>query len=150
MASIEDELAALAVMSASQLRAEYQRVMRKPAPAMPITLIERSIAYELQVKRFGGLPAATRRQIEKMSRELERTGSIGRSAELSLRPGTRLTRDWHGRTYHVLVVENGFEFEQRHYSSLSQVASAITGTGWSGPRFFGLTRRVPAGARGDG
>jgi hypothetical protein len=150
MASIKEELAALAAMSATQLRAEYQRVMRKPAPAIPITLIERAIAYELQVKRFGGLPAATRRQIEKMSRELERTGSIGRSAEPSLRPGTRLTRDWHGRTYHVLVVENGFEFEQRHYKSLSQIASAITGTGWSGPRFFGLTRRAQAGASSDG
>ncbi|HEY0150227.1 MAG TPA: DUF2924 domain-containing protein [Allosphingosinicella sp.] len=150
MARIEEELAALAAMSAMQLRAEYQRVMRKPASAIPITLIERSIAYELQVKRFGGLPAATRRQIEKMSRELERTGSIGRSAKPWLRAGTRLTRDWHGHTYHVLVVENGFEFEQRHYSSLSQVASAITGTGRSGPRFFGLTRRAQAGASRDG
>jgi hypothetical protein len=50
----------------------------------------------------------------------------------------------------VLVVENGFEFEQRRYSSLSQIASAITGTGWSGPRFFGLTRRVQAGATSNG
>lgn len=150
MASIQEELAALAAMSAIQLRAEYQRVMRKPAPAIPITLIERSIAYELQVKRYGGLPAATRRQIEKMSRELERTGSIGRSSEPSLRPGTRLTRDWQGRTYHVLVVEDGFEFQQRRYTSLSQVAAAITGTGWSGPRFFGLTSRAKAGAQSDG
>jgi hypothetical protein len=146
MASIEDELAALAAMSATQLRAEYQRVMRKPAPAIPITLIERSIAYELQARRFGGLPAATRRQIEKMSRELERTGGIARRAEPALRPGTRLTRDWHGRTYHVLVVEDGFEFQQCRYTSLSQIAAAITGAVWSGPRFFGLTRRAKAGA----
>jgi hypothetical protein len=150
MASLEDELTSLAAMSATQLRAEYQRVMRKPPPAIPITMIERAIAYELQAKRFGGLPASTRRQIERMSRELERTGSIGRSAEPSLRAGTRLTRDWHGRTYHVLVVEDGFEFQQRRYTSLSQIAAAITGTGWSGPRFFGLTSRAKAGGQNNG
>jgi hypothetical protein len=50
----------------------------------------------------------------------------------------------------VLVVEDGFEFEQRHYNSLSQIASAITGTGWSGPRFFGMTCRAQARASSHG
>ena len=53
--------------------------------------------------------------------------------------GTRLVRQWRGRTYHVTVTDDGFEFEGQSYSSLSQIAQAITGTKWSGPRFFGLT-----------
>lgn len=138
---LEDELAALAAMSAAELRMEWQRVMGTPAPAIPIALIERAIAYELQLKRYGGLRPATRRKIERMAAEMSRTGSVG-SYQPALRPGTRLTRDWHGRTYHVLVLDDGFLFEDRQYSSLSQIAAAITGTAWSGPRFFGLNRRA--------
>ena len=146
---LEDELAALAAMSAAELRAEWQRVMGTPAPAIPITLVERAIAYQLQVKRYGGLRPATQSKIERMAAEMSRTGSVG-SYQPTLRAGTRLTRDWHGRTYHVLVLDDGFLFEDRHYSSLSQIAAAITGTAWSGPRFFGLNRRArPAeGANG--
>jgi hypothetical protein len=50
----------------------------------------------------------------------------------------------------VLVVEDGFEFQQRRYTSLSQIAAAITGAVWSGPRFFGLTSRAKAGAPSGG
>ncbi len=139
MMPLEDQLAALSTMSSAELRAEWQRVIGSPAPAIPITLIERGIAYELQAKCHGRMRPALRRTIERMSLEMERRGSV-RSFEPSLRPGTRLSRDWHGRTYHVLVLDDGFMFEDRHYPSLTQIAAAITGTAWSGPRFFGLNR----------
>jgi hypothetical protein len=62
-----------------------------------------------------------------------------------VKPGTHLARDWHGRTHHVLVTDDGFLYQERRYLSLSQVATAITGTKWSGPRFFGLKRKSGAG-----
>ena len=136
--ALEDQLTALATLSSAQLRDEWERVMRSPAPAISSTLLERGIAYELQAKRHGGLPPATRRAIERMTRELAQTGNVKTFGDTALRPGTRLSRDWHGRTYHVLVLDDGFLFEDRHYRSLSQIASAITGAAWSGPRFFGL------------
>ena len=61
-----------------------------------------------------------------------------RSGTRTLSPGTRLMREWNGRTYVVDVVEGGFVLDGRTYTSLSAVAIHITGTHWSGPRFFGL------------
>ena len=65
------------------------------------------------------------------------SGTSRRSGAI-LRPGTRLIREWQGTTYQVLVTEKGFDFEGRHYRSLSAIARAITGTPWSGPAFFGI------------
>lgn len=64
--------------------------------------------------------------------------------EPRLRPGTRLVRSWQGRTYSVLVTEHGFVMDDREYPSLSRIAEAVTFTHWSGPRFFGITRRSGA------
>ena len=60
---------------------------------------------------------------------------------MRIKPGTRLVRDWGGATHHVLVEERGFTYRDQRYGSLSEIVSTITGTKWSGPRFFGLTRR---------
>ncbi len=64
-------------------------------------------------------------------------------AATHLRPGTRLLRTWRGRTLSVTVLEEGFLFEDRRYTSLTDVAKAITGAHWSGPRFFGLAKTRP-------
>ncbi|MGB4866749.1 MAG: DUF2924 domain-containing protein [Hyphomicrobium sp.] len=59
-------------------------------------------------------------------------------------------RDWRGTTHTVLVLDNGYEWQGELYRSLTQIAQAITGAHWSGPRFFGLAKRstihVPRGA----
>ena len=55
-------------------------------------------------------------------------------------PGALLTRKWKGRTLVVEVLKDGFQYENRHYSSLSAIAVAVTGTRWNGLAFFGLTR----------
>ena len=61
-----------------------------------------------------------------------------------LKTGTTLVRQWHGHTYAVLVRDDGFEYEGQPYRSLSVIAKRITGAHWSGPRFFGLTKRAGA------
>ena len=61
-----------------------------------------------------------------------------------LRTGTTLVRQWRGHTHTVLVREDGFEYEGQHYRSLTVIAERITGAHWSGPRFFGLTKRASA------
>ena len=63
---------------------------------------------------------------------------------ISLKPGTRLVREWRGVTQTVLIHADGIEWHGQHYRSLSVVARKITGARWSGPRFFGLRRRQPA------
>jgi hypothetical protein len=61
--------------------------------------------------------------------------------EIALKQGTRLVRTWNGKSYHVLVGDEGFEYDGRQFGSLSHIAEEITGAHWSGPRFFGLRKR---------
>lgn len=136
--SVED----LPTMSPAQLRAAWREQFRKPAPDIGPDLLRRGLAWRIQARANGGLTTSTRKAIEKAQEKLVRTGSVALPRDLSIKPGTRLVREWHGKTYHVLVLDNGFEHEGRHYESLSQIARAITGAHWSGPRFFGLRRRT--------
>jgi hypothetical protein len=138
MTSLEDELASLAAMSTVQLRVEWKRVMRAHPPQFSPDLLHRALAYEAQERRNGGLSSGCRREIARVARHLDKGAAAPAPNAPSVFPGTRLSRDWHGRTHHVLVLEDGFLFEERRYRSLSQIANAITGTRWSGPRFFGL------------
>ena len=69
-------------------------------------------------------------------------GRVAPDPGLSLKPGARLVREWHGRTHTVTVTEDGFDYAGPTYPSLTKIAKKITGTHWSGPRFFGLVRQV--------
>jgi hypothetical protein len=79
--------------------------------------------------------------------QLTRSGDLDVECQLSLKTGTRLVREWHGRTCHVAVLENSFLYEDQQYASLSQIARVVTGTKWSGPRFFGLRQGAEPAAR---
>ena len=68
-------------------------------------------------------------------------GGFSPRRNVALSPGTRLIREWNGRTIAVEVREDGFVWEDRTYRSLSEIARAVTGAHWSGPRFFGLNLR---------
>ena len=125
-------------MTPAQLRAEWRECWRKPAPEIGPDLLRRGIAWKRQSRIHGALPPHARREIEAVLKRLRAGKSAVDDERISLRPGTRLVREWHGTMHQVVVLENGYEHEGRHYSSLSQVASAITGAHWSGPRFFDL------------
>ena len=65
------------------------------------------------------------------------------------RAGTVLHREYRGGAIAVKVLVDGFEYQSRHYGSLSAIATEVTGTRWNGLAFFGLTRarRTGTGAR---
>jgi hypothetical protein len=58
-----------------------------------------------------------------------------------IKPGSELVRTWKGKSYRVMVLADGFSHEGERFTSLSEIASKITGTNWNGPRFFGLRSR---------
>jgi hypothetical protein len=66
-----------------------------------------------------------------------------------LKPGTKLVREWHGRVHTVSVLDDGFEYQGERHRSLTHIAQRITGARWSGPRFFGISKRRRA-AEGAG
>lgn len=135
MKKLEDKLAALATLSPAQLREEWSRLHKAPAPRIAPDLLARGLAYRLQEKAHGAMSTTT-------IRELARIATPGTTApaarSVSIRPGARLIRTWHGRTIEVVVLEKGFLFDEQRYSSLTSIARAVTGAAWSGPRFFGL------------
>jgi hypothetical protein len=136
--SPENRLSTLATMSPAQLRAAWRETFRQPPPDMSPELMARAIAWRLQERRHGGLPGSVTRELAKAADRLRKTGEVTTANDISLKPGTRLVRSWHGRTINVLVTEDGFEFDGRRYRSLTHISSEVTGTHWSGPRFFGL------------
>lgn len=136
---LEADLASVSAMSVAQLQERWLANGSGAPPAVPASLLRRLLAQRLQERRLGVLPAM-------VVRELKRTASkqpplapfITRPA---LANGTRLIREWNGQTIAVEVVEGGFVQNGRTYRSLSEIAREVTGAHWSGPRFFGLTRR---------
>jgi hypothetical protein len=92
----------------------------------------------MQEVALGGLRPEPQRQLRRIAQQFKKTGDATMPARAELKPGTRLMREWQGRTYDVLVLEGGFSWQGTRYRSLSAIARKITGTPWSGPLFFGL------------
>jgi hypothetical protein len=105
------------------------------------------LAFELQARAHGGLPAAAVRKLERLAAEQGAASgrsdgsskAASREGSAKLKPGGRLLREWGGVTHVVDVVEGGIFWRGERHRSLSAIARAITGAHWSGPRFFGLT-----------
>jgi hypothetical protein len=144
MRDVAAQLAALQTMSPAQLREEWQKRMRQPAPAVSPDLLRRGIAYRLQEATHGGLIKAAARELRDIRKRIAQGSSPLPGSALRLKPGTRLLRTWRGKTYSVLVADTGFIFNDRLFPSLSPIAQEITGTAWSGPRFFGLLAKRAA------
>lgn len=145
--NMSQEFEALTTMKPPELRAKWRDVYRSVAPAIGPDLLRRGIAYRLQERRQGSLANSTRREIERLIKRLGKgAGELAADSPI-LKTGTRLVRSWRGKMHHVLVLDEGYEFDGRRYQSLTQIAHDITGAHWSGPRFFGLaTRRKRATA----
>lgn len=142
MSTLDNELAVLTALSAHELRVKWQG-LRCGEPTAPASreLMIREIAYKIQERAHGGLSPAVKRQLRVLAAEFEANGAGALVPTPLLKPGTRLLREWGGKTHTVIVLENGFEYNGERYQSLTQIARLITGTRWSGPRFFGLRAR---------
>ena len=107
----------------------------------------RALAYRIQELASGGLRPELQHQLHQIASELQQTGRVAIRPRPRLKPGTRLLREWRGRSHQVLVLNDVFSWQATHYRSLSAIARKITGTAWSGPLFFGLKANRSAGPR---
>ncbi|HEX4694441.1 DUF2924 domain-containing protein [Sphingomonas sp.] len=142
MARIDDQVSAIETMPAVGLRNAWQAEFGEAAPSLSSSLFRRALASAAQERSLGSLPAATRKILEAMAK----ADAPPPDPAIKLKPGTRLVREWNGIVHNVLIMDNGVMFGEQRYGSLSEVARAITGAHWFGPRFFGLKRpaRPPA------
>lgn len=165
---ITAEVAALSNLSREELLERWRNIYGMvPPKGVRQQLLIRALAWHLQAKRLGGLSAETRRLLRSAISRVEGqmlardrrpsnlaeeqvnaqdADSDDRAITVTslprerrrLTPGTRLMREWGGRTHVVDVIEGGYVFEAKIYPSLTAIAGKITGVHWSGPRFFGL------------
>lgn len=124
----------LAELPTDELKADWLRRYAAPAPNLSPDLLRQGIAY----RTLGGLSSSTKSLLRQLGGSAKQ-GQCEGLAPRKLTPGTRLVRDWHGVAHTVTVLENGFEFDGKHWRSLTAIAKAITGSHWNGPRFFGLS-----------
>jgi hypothetical protein len=139
-APIDQQLATLPTMPRADIIALWEKVFDAPANrALRRELMVPILAYRIQELAFGGLKSSTERRL----RELVTESPIGRNRATSRRPrpGTQFVREWQGQLHEVAVLPDGYEYRDRIFASLSEIAREITGTRWSGPAFFGLRDR---------
>lgn len=139
--------AQLSSMKKKELWALWKQLFKRTTPPqIRRELLIRILAFRIQEQVYGGLRVETRKRL----RDLARQFAVNPNAEIPgvsrIKPGTRLIRVWQGQSHHVTVLEQGYSYAGKHYSSLSQIARLITGTRWSGPLFFGLKKNY-AGSR---
>lgn len=109
---------------------------REPAPRASLEFLRQNLAWAKQATELGQEPGKRRQQL---IRGLQQAMAGSQQHQHLYRAGTRLVREWHGKVYEVTVLDKGYAWEGRVYPNLTRIATEITGTKWSGPRFFGLT-----------
>jgi hypothetical protein len=137
----EADIAQLRNLGLAELRAYWAEQLGKPRQLASTELTRRWLAWELQAVARGGLDASTRRRLRQLAVALKPDTSSSALSDINVKPGTVLDREWAGTTHKVVVLETGFSWNGQTWKSLSEIAAKITGTRWSGPRFFGLKRR---------
>ena len=152
------EIEGLRRASMAELRRRYQEAFQEETRCKHREQLFRRIAWRLQALAEGDLSQRARERAQQIAQDGdlrinaprdffsvagERVQTTGAQRQPDRRlplPGALLTRKWKGRTVLVEVLAKGFRYENRHYSSLSAIAVAVTGTRWNGLAFFGLTR----------
>ena len=142
-AAIEAEIAHLRSLALDAVRRRWRVIFGRTPPAgLSKHMLGRMIACRLQEQAFGGLDRESLRFLEGLARH-------GGWPRRRLNPGTVLVRDYQGQRHTVTVAADGFNWQGTTYASLSAIARAITGTAWSGPRFFALARPKGIAARSN-
>jgi len=127
--------------------------------------LRRKITWQLQAQAEGGLPEAARERALAIARNVQLRGRARAAADRGRTtpdravttqiapmhdprlpmPGSFLVKDFKGRTIVVKVLDDGFEYDNRRFASLSAIAREITGTRWNGFLFFGCAKETPRG-----
>ena len=141
--NVDRELDILATMKLEALRHCWRKRFHSDPPKVSAGLLRLALAYNLQKRALGGLSSASDTLLQSYATAHRSGAKLARLR--TARPGMRLVRAWNGTAHVVTVNEAGdIEWNGRTWRSLSEVARTITGTQWSGPKFFGLRNKTDA------
>jgi hypothetical protein len=140
--ALAPEIASLSKLDIDELRERWKAISGK-APSREIgrSFLTRAISYRLQERVYGGLKPSTSRLLARAV-EQTATGASKKPQTRMAQSGTILIREWRGTAHRVTMLDDGVTFNGKRYRSVSEVAREITGSRWSGPRFFGLRSQV--------
>ena len=133
--NIRVQLARILVMELEDLRGVWLQVFGKPAPDCGKVFLRRQLAYKIQEQYFGGMTASADAALKELASKPKLIPNQGGAV-----PGTIYKREWKGKVHTVVATHDGFEYNGMTFKSLSGAAHAITGTQWSGKKFFGVNR----------
>ena len=134
-----DQVRSLDELGKDELRQRWLDLYKTaPAPRISRDLLIRGVTFRIQEDAQGGLGKSCQRQLQRLAETLRVSGKISATQGQSFKLGTKLIREWRGRVHEVIVADGTYIWAGKHHRSLTQIARAITGTRWSGPRFFGL------------
>lgn len=140
--SIIHQLSSLPNLQKPALFKLWQQIFKSDPPdGLRKELMVQFLAYRMQEEEFGGLASRSHTRLKELSKALEANPNQSPSNGKSVKPGTRLIRQWKEQVHVVNVEERNFEYRGARYKSLSEIARLITGTRWSGPLFFGLKKK---------
>lgn len=135
-AMITSRSAELSELDRSGLRVAWVEAFGEAPPHfLSMIFMRKALIWDAQCRKFGGLTPDLKRALKAAA-----GGKSVRGPAPALRSGTQLVREWNGRRYQVEVAEEGYLMNGERFKSLSAIALHITGTSWSGPRFFGLVK----------
>lgn len=144
---IEKVTEELKLLSKNQLIQKWQEVFKQtPSPALRREFLIKHLVWEIQAQSQGGYSVQAKKKLESLAKDLEQNKDIKaegiklKSNILTIKAGTKLIREYQGMNHEVIVLEKGFEYNQKSYKSLSAIANEITNTRWNGKVFFGLKK----------
>jgi len=145
---LQQEISDLLTLDIDGLRDKWAALFGfNPSPLLGRPFMIRSIAYRLQERMFGGLKPSIQRLLDQVC-DAAPDADLARLPKKRASAGTVLVREWRGVRHRVTVLDDAVVYRSQRYKSLSEVARVITGTRWSGPRFFGLRRPTKESAHG--
>jgi hypothetical protein len=141
-ADIAARITALGALATADLRIEWRRLYRATPPTrLSRDLLLRGVAHKLQEQLHGGLSPTIQRRLRSLVEGTDKQSRSRAAPAITLKPGTELVREWRGHVHTVNVLDDGFDYRDQRYRSLTRIARLITGVHWSGPLFFGLSKR---------
>ncbi|CAN5313842.1 DUF2924 domain-containing protein [soil metagenome] len=129
--TLEAEVLALEAMDLHQLRVEWRRRFGAPPKLRSTDMVRYGLAWRIQTAAEGGIPPGLRKRLRGTGGPVD-----------SFDAGVRIAREWQGVRHEVEMVEGGYLYDGRRWKSLSEIAREITGSRWTGPRFFGLRKEA--------
>ena len=143
---LERQLEAIPKLDREGLQRLWQELFGLPPhPKLRRELLVSILTYRAQEKVLGGLKTSTCKRLRALAEEFASGRKGPGKLSNTLRPGTRMVREWQGQLHEASVLASGYEYRNQRFRSLSEIARQITGTRWSGPLFFGLKKRSAGG-----